>query len=388
MTGTREAIYLDHHATTPCDPAVVAAMLPWFTEHFGNAGSKQHAWGMRASSAVELAREQVAAAIGARPGEVVFTSGATESDNLAVVGAARAAAGRHLITCTAEHHAVLDPMRRLAEEGWALTELAPAADGRVDAAQVAAALRPDTALVSLMLGNNEIGAIHPIAEIGALCRARGVLLHTDAVQALGRIPIDVGALGVDLMSLTAHKAYGPKGVGALWVREGVEIDPLVRGGGQERGVRSGTLPVPLIVGFGRAATIAVEQVAAGEAERQRALAARLWDGLAAAGDVVLNGPPVASNGRLPGNLHVSFERVASGALLGALRPIALSAGSACGSGRSAPSHVLTAIGQPAQLARGAIRFGLGRSTTEAQIDHVVARVVEAVAAIRRGAGPG
>lgn len=378
------AIYLDHHATTPCDPGVVEAMLPYFTEHFGNAGSRQHSWGMRAAVAVDMAREQVARLIGAQPEEIVLTSGATESDNLAVLGVARASERRHLVTVSTEHHAVLDPMRQLAGQGWSLTEVAVGADGVVDPDAVEAALRPDTALVSVMWGNNEIGAVHPVAEIARRCRERGVLVHTDAVQAAGRLALDVRSLGVDLLSLTAHKMYGPKGIGALWVRRGrpqVALEPLVYGGGQERGLRSGTLAVPLIVGFGAAAARAQAGLQQGEPERLSALAGRLWARLQELEGVFLNGP---AEGRLPGNLSVAFAGVTAAALMMEVRPIAISAGSACSTGRAAPSHVLLAIGRDPDLARGTLRFGVGRSTTEAQIDEVGERVVRAVQRLRGG----
>jgi cysteine desulfurase len=375
-------LYLDHHATTPCDPGVVAAMLPYFTEHFGNAGSRQHAWGMRAAAAVDMAREQVAHLIGAAPEEILFTSGATEADNLAIFGVARSDPRRHLVTVATEHHAVLDPMRRLVQEGWSLTEVEVGPDGVVDPDAVAAALQPDTALVSVMLGNNEIGAVHPVAEITRLARARGALVHTDAVQAAGRLPLDVRTLGVDLMSLTAHKMYGPKGIGALWVRRGrprVALEPLGYGGGQERGLRSGTLPVPLIVGFGAAAVRAEAGLTSGEPARLTALVDRLWARLRQLDGVVLNGPEA---GRLPGNLSVAFAGVTAAALMMELRPIAVSAGSACSTGRAAPSHVLLAIGRDPELARGTLRFGMGRSTTEDEVDHVADRVEEALRRLR------
>jgi len=379
------ALYLDHHATTPCDPSVVEQMIPWFTEHFGNPGSRQHSFGLRAAAAVDLSRERVASLIGARPEQIVFTSGATEADNLAIFGVARASSKRHLITCTTEHHAVLDPMRHLAAQGWTLTELVPDRAGLITADQVEAALTPDTALVSVMLGNNEIGTIQPVAEIARRCRARGVLVHTDAVQAAGRLPLDVGALDVDLMSLTAHKVYGPKGVGALFVRDpSMGIEPLQLGGGQERGLRSGTLPVPLLVGFGAACVVAAASIAAGEPERQRALGEVLWRGLRPLGGVHLNGP---AEGRLAGNVHVSFEGVTSATLMAELRPIAVSAGSACGTGRTRPSHVLEAIGLPDPLARAALRFGLGRSTTEADIVRVIDRLSEVLPRLRLRAAP-
>ncbi len=358
-------------------------MLPWFTEHFGNAGSTQHTWGMRARAAVDLAREQVASLIGAQPREVIFTSGATESDNLAIFGVCEAHPGRrHLVSCLTEHKAVLDPIEALVERGYEATLLRPGPDGRVSAAAVAEALRDDTALVTLMHSNNEIGVVHPIAEIAAVCRDRGVLFHTDAAQSTGKLPVDVRDLGVDLMSLTAHKTYGPKGVGALWVRSGrprVSLRPRQLGGGQERGLRSGTLPVPLLVGFGKAMQIAAEDLAQGEPERLRRLRDRLLAGIREIGGVHVNG---SLEHRLPHNLNICFQGARSADLLVALRPMALSTGSACSTGNPRPSRVLQALGRSDALSMSALRFGLGRSTTEADVEEVLAALGHAVSEVR------
>jgi cysteine desulfurase len=384
---SQRPIYLDHHATTPCDPAVIEAMLPWFGEHFGNAGSSQHAWGMRAQSAVDLAREQVASLIGAAPRDLVWTSGATESNNLALLGLARGApTKRHLITVATEHKAVLDPMHVLEAEGWSLTVLTPRPDGLLDPDLLSQALRDDTALVSVMLANNEIGVLQPIAELARRCHARGALLHTDAAQATGKVPVRVDDLGADLVSLTAHKTCGPKGVGALYVRPGrprIRLQPLQYGGGQERGWRSGTLPVPLLVGFGVAAQLAARDLERGEPDRLLALRERLWAGIAPL-EPILHG---ASSPRLPNNLNLRFEGVLASQLMMAIRPIACSAGSACSSEDPRPSHVLTALGLDLDQARSAIRFGLGRSTTVEDIDAVVAALLREVPRLRGSLAP-
>jgi cysteine desulfurase len=375
-------IYLDHHATTPCVDEVVAAMLPWFGVHFGNAGSSAHGWGVTASAGVDRARAAVARLLGAPPEEIVFTSGATEADNLAVLGLCRAAPAdrRHLVVGATEHRAVLAPAEHLAQRGWDLTVVAPDAEGRIHPDAVAAAIRPDTALVSVMLAQNEIGTINPVREIAEVCRAAGVPMHTDAAQAVGHVPVDVRALGVDLLSLTAHKFYGPKGVGALWIRRGrpaLALEPLQHGGGQERGLRSGTLPVPLLVGLGAAADLAARHLADGEPARVAALRDRLWDGLRDLPGVHRFGPDGAD--RLPHNLLVCVEGRRSADLLRALRPtVGLSAGSACATGRAEPSHVLTAIGVPPALAQGSLRFGLGRSTSADDVDAVIRAVRDAL----------
>jgi cysteine desulfurase len=382
----KRPIYLDHHATTPVDPRVVRAMEPYWSEEFGNPSSATHLYGWRAEAAVEEAREQLAAAIGAvDPREIVFTSGTTESDNLALAGIARARSGRrdHLVTSAIEHPAVLDTARALAAQGCSLTELPVDADGRVDPEAVRAALTDRTALVSIGAANSEIGTLQPLAEIAAVCRDAGVPFHSDAAQAVGKVPIDVRRDGVDLLSFCAHKLYGPKGIGALYVRRGrppLSLAPLIHGGGHERGLRSGTLPVPLIVGFARAVALCLEDLE-GESARLRGLRQRLFDGLSQRlpGLVALNGDPVR---RLPGNLNVSFAGAHADALLSALRDVALSTGSACASARGEPSHVLRALGLAPERIRGAVRFGLGRGTSEAEIDLVIGRVVEEVTSAR------
>ncbi|HTY43414.1 MAG TPA: aminotransferase class V-fold PLP-dependent enzyme [Thermoanaerobaculia bacterium] len=393
-------VYLDHHATTPVDPRVLEAMTPYFTRSFGNPSSRGHVFGWEAEAAVDAAREALAAALGASPKEIVFTSGATEADNLAVFGVARlhAGTGAHVVTAATEHPAVLDACRRLEKEGFGVTILAPEkGTGAIAPEQVRAALTDRTVLVSLMTANNEIGTIHDVAAIGAVCRERGVLFHTDAVQGFGKIPFDVGALNVDLASVSAHKIYGPKGVGALYVRgrnPRVRLEPLFHGGGQERGVRSGTLNVPGIVGLGRAAEIAVAEMPE-ESRRLRRLRRRLHAGLTARlSGVGLNGPPLpdldadgsvragAVERRLPGNLNVSFAGVDGEALVVGMKDLAVSTGSACTSASLEPSPVLTAIGVPADLAHASIRFGLGRGTTEEEIDFAVETAVRAVERLR------
>ncbi|MBK9965642.1 MAG: aminotransferase class V-fold PLP-dependent enzyme [Holophagales bacterium] len=378
----RRPVYLDHQATTPLDPRVLEAMLPWLMGSFGNASSRQHAFGWEAGSAVAVARETVAEALGAEPREIVFTSGATESNNLALLGAARAARGRgdHVVTSAVEHRAVLDPCRQLAAEGFDVTVLDPDETGRTAVERVEAALTTRTILVSLMAASNEIGTLNPVAEIAALCASRGVLFHTDAAQAFGKAPFDVRP-GVALASLSAHKLYGPKGVGALYVRARpiVRLAPLVFGGGHERGLRSGTVNVPGIVGFGAAVRIAVREREE-EAARLAALRRRLDEGIRGRLDgVTLNGPPID---RLPGNLSLSFGGVGGERLLASLRDLAVSSGSACSTAEAEPSHVLLALGVPAALAKATIRFGLGRFTTGAETDFAAATVVEAVLRLR------
>ncbi len=377
-------IYMDHHATTPVDRRVLEAMLPYFCDEFGNAASVTHEFGRRAAEAVERARAQVAALIGAESREIIFTSGATEANNLAIKGVAwmHASRGRHIITCATEHHAVLDPCRRLEREGWELTVLPVDEYGLVDPDDVRRAIRPDTVLISIMAANNEIGTIHEVAEIGRSAREHGVLFHTDATQAVGHIPVDVRAWGVDLLSCSAHKLYGPKGIGALFVRRGrppVRLAPLLDGGGHERGLRSGTLPVPLIVGFGAACALAGELLDQ-EAARLRELRDRLQERIMASlEEVYLNGHPQR---RLPGNLNLSFAYVDGEALLMSLPEVALSSGSACTSATPHPSHVLAAIGRSEELARASLRFGLGRSNTREEVDFVAERVVAAVRKLR------
>jgi cysteine desulfurase len=365
-------IYMDCHATTPVDPRVLDAMLPYFREEFGNAASKSHSFGWRAEEAVEAARAEVGALIGASAKEIVFTSGATESDNLAVKGAAHfyKDRGRHLVTCRTEHKAVLDPMHRLEREGFEVTYLEVAPDGRVDPADVAKAIRPDTILVSLMHANNETGVVHPIEEIGRITRERGVAFHCDAVQTVGKLPFDVEKLNVDLASISAHKLYGPKGVGALYVRRKPRVRLIAEqdGGGHERGYRSGTLNVPGIVGLGKACAVARQDMAA-EAPRLLALRERLRRGLAERIELAtVNG---SLEHRLPGNLNVSFAYVEGEALMMAVKDVAVSSGSACTSASLEPSYVLRAMGVSDELAHASIRFGLGRFNTEEEVDFVV-----------------
>jgi cysteine desulfurase len=378
-------IYLDHHATTPVDPAVRDAMLPYFTEKFGNPSSTQHALGQEAAAAVEAARAQVAALVGAQPADIVFTSGATEADNLAVRGLAQAAGRGHVVTTVLEHAAVLEPCRTLERQGFAVTRVEVDASGVVDPARVAGALRPDTILVSLMAANNEIGTLQPLAEVGALCRERGIAFHSDAVQAVGRVPVDVDAWNVDLLSLSAHKMYGPKGVGALYVKKGrrprLRLAPQAEGGGQEKGLRSGTLNVPGIVGFGEAARLAQEALAHGEPERLGALRDRLFAGLRSRiPGIELNGAP---SPRLPGNLHVSIEGAEAETLILSLGGrIGISSGAACAEAGGKGSHVLRALGLPDMRVYTALRFGVGRYNTPAEIDSVVESLAEAVVVAR------
>ena len=375
---------MDHHATTPVAPEVFEAMRPYFLEHFGNAASRNHAFGWAAEGAVETARAEVARLIGCKPIEVVFTSGATESDNLALKGVAEAYRdkGRHLITSQVEHPAVLDACKRLEKDGYQVTYLPVDRHGMVDPAALARAITPKTVLVSIMLANNEVGTIQPLAEIGRVCKERGVLLHSDAVQGVGKIPVAVDALGVDLLSLTAHKLYGPKGVGALYVRMGqprVRLVPQMDGGGHEKGRRSGTLNVPGIVGLGKACELA-GRVMADEAVRLSALRERLRAALFLRLDHIhLNGHPTE---RLPGNLNVSFDFVEGEALLMSLKEVAVSSGSACTTASLQASHVLRAMGLGDELAHASVRFGLGRGNTEEEVDYVSERMVEEVTRLR------
>jgi len=377
-------IYLDHNATTPIDPRVLEAMMPYLTAHFGNAASRSHAFGWKAEEAVEKAREQVAALIGASAKEIVFTSGATESDNLAIKGVAEMYRqdGNHIITCGTEHKAVVDTCKCLAERGCEVTWLAPDATGRVSAEQVRAAITERTVLITLMAANNEIGTLHPVAEIGQAAKAAGVLFHSDATQAVGKVPIDVEAMGIDLLSLSGHKIYGPKGVGALYVRRRgprVRLACQMHGGGHERGMRSGTLNVPGIVGLGAACEIRRAELAA-EADRLRALRDRLQEGITSRLDHVrLNGHPAE---RLPNTLNLSFGYVEGEALMMKMKDVAVSSGSACTSASLEPSSVLRAIGVPDDLAHGSIRFSLGRGTTAEEIDYAVEQVVRAVRELR------
>jgi cysteine desulfurase len=377
-------IYMDHHATTPVAPEVFEAMRPFFLEQFGNAASRSHAFGWAAEGAVETARAEVAELIGCRPIEVVFTSGATESDNLALKGVAYAYRdkGTHLVTSAVEHHAVLDTCKRLEKEGFQVTYLPVDRYGMVDPGDVAKAVTPKTTLVSIMLASNEVGTIQPLAEIGRLCKAKGILLHSDAVQGVGKIPVKVDGLGVDLLSLTAHKMYGPKGAGALYVRMGnprVRLVPQMDGGGHEKGRRSGTLNVPGIVGLGKACELS-GRLMASEAARLIVLRERLRAGLFLRLDHIhLNGHPTQ---RLPGNLNMSFDFVDGEALLLSLKEIAVSSGSACTSASMQASHVLRAMGIGDELAHTSIRFGLGRGNTEEEVDYAGDRVVEEVTRLR------
>jgi cysteine desulfurase len=356
-------------------------MRPWLETEFGNAASSGHDWGHRAGAAVERARDSVARFLGVKPGEVIFTAGATEADNLAVKGGARAARaagkGEHLVTTAIEHHAVLESVEALEREGFTSTVVYPGADGIVPPEAIADAIEDDTVLVSVMAANGEIGTLQPVAEIGALCRERGVLFHSDATQMIGKLPFDASLC--DLASVSAHKFHGPKGVGALTVRDGVEIEPLFSGGGQERGLRSGTLNVPGIVGLGAVCDLRSKEMEA-EAVRVRALRDRLWGGIRERiPEAHLNG---SLEHRLPGNLNVSFARCDGEALLTALRGFALSTGSACQSGVTEPSAVLLALDVPPNLARGSLRFGLGGGNTEAEIDALLGALAPAVERLR------
>ena len=397
---TARPIYLDNHATTRVDPRVIEAMLPFFSTQYGNAASTSHFYGQEAQQAVEQAREVVASAIGAKAKEIVFTSGATESNNLAIRGVAQRTRrrGNHLISVRTEHRAVLDPIGRLGRRGFEVTLLPvlPAGDRRagwLDPQRVADAIRDDTLLVSVMLANNEIGIIQPIAEIGSICRQRGVLFHCDATQAVGKIPVDVASLHVDLMSFSAHKIYGPKGVGALYVRRGsppVRLEPQIDGGGQERGLRSGTLNTPGIIGLAKAIELCLDELPS-ETERLRRLRDRLFNELCHRVEgLSLNGPALDDPGlRLAGNLNVGFPDVDGEALMMNMRRIAVSSGSACTSSTPEPSHVLRALGLSDDRARASLRFGIGRFNTDAHIDVAVEEVAEAVGRLRklRSAGP-
>jgi len=375
-------IYLDYAATTPCDPRVVHAMVPYLYEQFGNPASRSHAYGWAAEEAVEIAREHVAALIGADPREIVWTSGATESNNLAIKGAAQfhAAKGKHLITLKTEHKAVLDTMRELERGGFEVSYLDVQADGVLDMDVLKAAIRPDTVLVSVMYVNNEIGVIQDIGTIAALCRSKGILCHVDAAQASGKVAIDLHELPVDLLSLSAHKTYGPKGIGALYVRRKprVRIEAQIHGGGHERGMRSGTLPTHQIVGMGEAYRLARETMAT-ENERIRSLRDRLLQGLQAIPEIRVNGH---LEQRVPHNLNVSFTFVEGESLLMGMKGIAVSSGSACTSASLEPSYVLRALGLSDEVAHSSIRFSIGRFTNEAEIDAAVVQVKRTVERLR------
>jgi cysteine desulfurase len=378
-------IFMDNHATTPADPRVVADMVPYFTQKFGNAASRSHSFGWEAEEAVDYARERIAKLIGARDSkEIVFTSGATESDNLALKGVAEfyKDKGNHIITTVTEHKAVLDTGKRLEKQGFEVTYLPVGTDGRVDPDDVKKAITDKTILVSVMLANNEIGTVQPLEEIGKITRERGVLLHSDAVQGIGKVDFDVQKMNVDLASLTAHKIYGPKGIGALYVRRSkprVRIVAQMDGGGHERGMRSGTLPVPLIVGFGKACDILAKE---GKAENARILALRerlRGSVMARLDEVYVNG---SMEHRLPGNLNISFNFVEGEGLMMAIKDVAVSSGSACTSASLEPSYVLRALGVGDELAHSSIRFGLGRFNTEEEVDYVADLMVEKVTRLR------
>ncbi len=383
-------VYLDHHATTPVDPRVLEAMLPYFGPKFGNAASRTHRFGWEAEKAVEQAREAVAQLIGAEAREIVFTSGATESNNLALKGVAEACRGRgnHIVTMLTEHRAVLDVVRHLERQGLTATLLAPRPDGTIDLDEFRNALRPETVLASVMHANNEIGVLQPVAEIGAICRERGVVFHCDAAQAAGKVPIQVRDQKIDLMSLTAHKMYGPKGIGALYLRRGrprVELVPQIDGGGHEFGYRSGTLNVPAIVGFGAACRLCRAEMES-EALRIRALRDRLLAQLrSGVEDLIVNG---SVEQRLGGNLNLSFPGVDAAALLLSLPDVALSTGSACSSAAPEPSHVLRALGVSAEAARGSVRIGIGRFNTEEEIDFAAGRIADAVRRLHQNSPAG
>jgi cysteine desulfurase len=377
-------IYMDNHATTQVDPRVMETMLPFFTEKFGNASSRNHIFGWDSEAAVDRARQQVASLIhAASPREIIFTSGATESDNLAIKGVAEAyrQKGNHILTCAIEHKAVLDSCKSLERKGYQVTYLPVAKDGLVDLERLRDAITSRTILISIMAANNEIGTIEPVREIGRIAKEKGILFHTDATQAVGKIPVNVQEMGIDLLSLTGHKIYGPKGAGALYVRSKprVNIDPSIEGGGQERGIRSGTLNVPGIVGLGKACEIAQTDMMF-DGERLTGLSERLR------GEIMNRLDEVSFNGhasqRLPGNMHLSFAYIEGESLLMGLKDIAVSTGSACTSASLEPSHVLRAIGLEEHLAQSSIRFGLGRFNTEEEVDYTVRRVVEEVRRLR------
>ena len=380
-------IYLDCHATTPIDERVLAAMLPYFTQHFGNPSSISHLYGWEAEAAVKQARELLAEAINATPEEIVFTSGATEANNLAIKGVAEAyfKKGQHIITVQTEHSAVLDPCKYLRSLGFEITLLQVQKNGLIDLNLLEKAFRTDTILVSVMAANNEIGVLQPLAEIGKLCRDRNILFHTDAAQAIGKIPLDVEAMKIDLLSMTAHKVYGPKGIGALYVRRRnprVQLSPQLHGGGHERGMRSGTLYPPQIVGFAKAVQLALAEQST-ESQRLTQLRHQLWQQLQQLDGIHLNGDPTQ---RLPGNLNISVEGVDGAALLLGLQPVmAVSSGSACSSATTAPSHVLTALGHSEQLAYASIRFGIGRFNTAAEIDTVAQHAIATIQSLRQQA---
>src|SRR2546426_2273088 len=382
--GIKLPIYMDNHATTPVDPRVLDKMLPFFVEKFGNAASRNHAFGWVAEAAVEQSRESIAKLIGATAKEIIFTSGATESDNLAIKGVAEMykEKGNHIITAVTEHKAVLDTCKRLEKYGYRVTYMAVQKDGLIDLEELKRIMDDKTILVTIMAANNEIGVLQPVAEIGKLCRERGVIFHSDATQAVGKVPVDVNKMNIDVMSISAHKMYGPKGVGALYVRRKnprVQISAIIDGGGHERGMRSGTLNVPGIVGLGKACAICMEDMAK-ESCRLAGLRNRLRDNIMSSMDeVYING---SMEHRLPQNLNISFAYVEGESLLMGINDIAVSSGSACTSATLEPSYVLKALGTGDDLAHSSIRFGLGRFNTEAEVDYVADRVIETVERLR------
>ena len=377
-------IYMDNNSTTRTDPRVVEAMIPFFTEKYGNSASRNHSYGWDAEEAVDSAREQVASIINASSKEIIFTSGATEANNLAIKGVASMyrKKGNHFISTITEHKAVIDPLKRIERDGCKVTFLNVDKNGMISLEELENSITDETVLVSLMAGNNEIGTLHPLKEIGKICKAKGVLFHTDATQAVGKVPVDVDEMGIDLLSLSGHKMYGPKGIGALYVRRKdprVRLDAMMDGGGHERGMRSGTLPVPMIVGLGMAAEIARKEMST-ESQRLLHLRNRLHTGITSKlEDVYLNGHPEL---RLPGNLNLSFAFVEGEGLMMGIKDIAVSSGSACTSASLEPSYVLKALGLGDELAHSSIRFGLGRFTTEEEIDFVIQDVVRAVNHLR------
>ncbi|MGD9851010.1 MAG: IscS subfamily cysteine desulfurase [Nitrospirales bacterium] len=377
-------IYLDNHSTSPCDPRVVEVMLPYFTEKFGNSASRNHSFGWEAEEGVEQGRKQIAQLIHADPKEIIFTSGATESDNLALKGIVEMyrEKGDHIITSATEHRAVIDTAKSLEKKGISVTFLPVDKTGRVSPDDVKNAITDKTILISVMLANNEIGTINPVGEIGKVAKEKGIIFHCDATQGVGKIPVNVQEMGIDLMSFSAHKIYGPKGIGALYVRRKaprVRLEPMIHGGGHERGMRSGTLPVPLIVGFGKACELC-EQEMPTESARMAKMRDRLQEGIMGAmEEVYLNGHPIE---RLPNNLNISFAYVEGEALLMGVKEIALSSGSACTSATLEPSYVLRALGVGSDLAHSSIRFGLGRFNTDAEIEYTIDRMIKAVNHLR------
>jgi len=381
----KRPIYLDCNATTPLDERVLKTMLPYFTEHFGNPASITHQYGWEAEAAVKKAREILAVAINATPEEIIFTSGATEANNLAIKGIAEAYfdKGKHIITIATEHNAVLDPCAYLQNLGFEVTYLSVNTDGIIELTSLEKALREDTILLSVMAANNEIGVLQPLAKIGEMCKENSIIFHTDAAQAIGKIPLDVKAMNIDLMSLTAHKIYGPKGIGAIYVRRRhprVKLASQIHGGGHERGMRSGTLCTPQIVGFGKALEVALAEMES-EAKRLTSLRQQLWERLQTLENVFLNGHPTE---RLPGNLNISVEGVDGQALLLGLQSVmAVSSGSACTSAKVAPSHVLEALGRSEKLAYASVRFGIGRFNTAEEINIVAEQAIATIKSLRQ-----